>query len=277
MKLPWYSFTEGPFPSKGSRRRRKKPAPQSSNVPVQLPIRDNLPESETNVQVSRAHSQDAVSFEDLKPVATNLETPLTSDAVSEDDSTQPTTPSSIVAQAITRPQISQDNKSDSRPNSLGLPIIPAIPLASRAQKRPSPGAVSEVTKPQEPSNADQSEVSVEAETRSDSVNASTVLEPVVAPTLSPKKPTPKSWAELVRSNAQKSPQNGKKSQDNGVGQANGFNTSKITSLAEALSSYRVDEIRDDTRVKFLQPRGLVNTGNMCYMNSVCERHILTLS
>jgi ubiquitin carboxyl-terminal hydrolase 10 len=37
-------------------------------------------------------------------------------------------------------------------------------------------------------------------------------------------------------------------------------------LAEALIA--LDNAEEDSKVAFLEPRGLKNTGNMCYMNSV---------
>lgn len=272
MKLPWYSFTEGHFPSKGPRRRRRKPAPQSSSDPVELPARDDLPGSENDLEEPQQASQDAPLPEESEPVSSNLETPLTSHAPSEEDSTQPTTPSSIIAQATPQPQISTTAKTSSRPHTLPLPIIPVIPnfrLASKVPKRPSVGAISEVLKSQEHSNEDHLAVSVEAGNQTKSVDASSNPEPVVAPTSPSTKPAPKSWADLVRAKAQPKPSNGNKIQDNGITQSNGFTTSKITSLAEALSTYNVDDVKDDAKISFLEPRGLVNTGNMCYMNSVC--------
>lgn len=53
-----------------------------------------------------------------------------------------------------------------------------------------------------------------------------------------------------------------------VTQTNGITNTKTASLSEALSSYSVAEARENSKVAFLEPRGLVNTGNMCYMNSV---------
>jgi len=45
----------------------------------------------------------------------------------------------------------------------------------------------------------------------------------------------------------------------------GFAKANASSLAQALQAYRPGT---PDRLAFLEPRGLVNTGNMCYMNSV---------
>lgn len=249
-------------------------------MPVQLPIRDDLLESTNNVSELEPASQDAVSSEELENVASqpptlepeptisNLETPLTSDAPSDDDSTQPTTPSSVIPQSIPQPQRSQASKV-SHPTAVALPFLPAIPLASRAPKIPSMSASSVMTKPPEHSTESQTDVPLENETRPDAANTLNTLVPATPPISPPQKPAPKSWAELVRTSTQKTLQKGIKAEVNGKTNSNGFNTSRVTSLAEVLSSYKVDEIRNDSRVTFLKPRGLVNTGNMCYMNSVC--------
>lgn len=44
-----------------------------------------------------------------------------------------------------------------------------------------------------------------------------------------------------------------------------FSKSNASSLAEALADFR---IASGQKLAFLEPRGLINTGNMCYMNSV---------
>jgi len=46
---------------------------------------------------------------------------------------------------------------------------------------------------------------------------------------------------------------------------NGTGASNSGSLGDVLRSYTVES---DNKIPFLEPRGLVNTGNMCYMNSV---------
>lgn len=246
---------------------------------MQLPIRDDFLESTNNGNELQPSSQDAILSEELdicasqppslepEPTISNLETPLTSDAPSDDDSTQPTTPSSVIPQSISQPPKSHASKI-SHPTAVALPFLPAIPLAFRVPKRPSISASSEMTKPSEPPTESQPDVSLEDEAQPDAANTPNTVEPAAPLILPPQKPAPKSWAELVRTSAQKAPQKGGKVEANGTTHSNGFNSSKVTSLAEILSAYKVDEIRNDTRVIFLQPRGLVNTGNMCYMNSV---------
>jgi len=73
---------------------------------------------------------------------------------------------------------------------------------------------------------------------------------------------PKSWADLVRSQKAGVPS---------MTQANGISSApvvqalpKSASLAEALRHYT----SASSHLHFIEPRGLVNTGNMCYMNSV---------
>jgi ubiquitin carboxyl-terminal hydrolase 10 len=79
------------------------------------------------------------------------------------------------------------------------------------------------------------------------------------------KPTPKSWADLVRSNT---PQGPNAASSNGllVPTTNPASaTSKSNALADVIRDFNVN---NGGKLSFLEPRGLVNTGNMCYMNSV---------
>ena len=81
---------------------------------------------------------------------------------------------------------------------------------------------------------------------------------------------PKSWAELLKGkNAAAAPQAQSQAQppvtSNGVANTNGPAPPKSNSLADVLASYSVEA---EKKVAFIEPRGLVNTGNLCYMNSV---------
>lgn len=55
------------------------------------------------------------------------------------------------------------------------------------------------------------------------------------------------------------------------GSAPSFSKANANSVAEAINSFQVG-LADE--VSFLEPRGLINTGNMCYMNSVSPRFII---
>ena len=271
-QLPWFSFTEGTFPPKISGRRRRKPAPQSPSVPVELPSRDGTPEQNVDdLEELQPSSMEALTTEILGAANSSLETPLTSHAPSEeDDSTQPTTPSSVIAQAVSRPQPPTNIKSPNHINTQSLPIIPAIPhlpLTARATKKASVSVASETVKSQDPSNEEQLSVAVKTATQLSEQEASTTSDTGSTLGITQPKPPPKSWADLVRTRVQ--PNNKITNGANPITntQLNGFVTSKSSALPEALNSYSVDEA-DDTKLSFLEPRGLVNTGNMCYMNSV---------
>lgn len=43
---------------------------------------------------------------------------------------------------------------------------------------------------------------------------------------------------------------------------------KSESMSDVLASLGGESVRYSEKIAFLEPRGLVNTGNMCYMNSV---------
>jgi ubiquitin carboxyl-terminal hydrolase 10 len=81
----------------------------------------------------------------------------------------------------------------------------------------------------------------------------------------PKPAAPKSWAELLRSKAAPAALQ-TPAVSNGVA-TNGAAAPQSNSLADALATFSV---LSDKKVTFLEPRGLVNTGNLCYMNSVCH-------
>jgi len=82
---------------------------------------------------------------------------------------------------------------------------------------------------------------------------------------------PKSWADLVRSkNLNKAAAS---SLTNGTNVPNGIPTSRAGTMSDVLSHYSVE---NGEKVAFLEPRGLVNTGNMCYMNAVSFDYIAYL-
>ena len=268
--LPWQSF-EGAFPSRASRRRRKTPVPQSSNVPVELPSRrGSIGDAETVPNEDMLPREAPPPVEEPARDTPAVETPLTSQPPSEALSTQPTTPSS---------EITPKMNASSRPSIPVLPIVPAVPnlpLASRPTLRASASTASDVINAA-PSNADHlaNAVATAAKINAEESEASAKsIETVASP---PVKATPKSWADLVRTVGQNTPARTAQAPTDSAAQTNGFATAKAGSLADALSSYSVKENNENAKLAFLEPRGLVNTGNMCYMNSVSPTYAFVVS
>ncbi len=160
------------------------------------------------------------------------------------------------------------NKPDHKPHS-STPIVPAIPnlpLPSRPAKRTSISVISETVAATPPSNAQNLVDAVATAIHADQDNASNPSEPSSTPKILTAKVAPKSWADLVRSKVS-NPGNGLKATENNSLGVNGFQHPKAASMVEVLRNYESGSCSD--RVSFIEPRGLVNTGNMCYMNSVC--------
>ena len=185
-------------------------------------------------------------------------------------STQPTTPSS----AAPSQQVTPKNNSSGRPNVPIVPIVPAIPnisLASRRSKRASVSGVSDAIDSAAPLSKDHllDDIETAARNGGDEIDDAAKSPPLKAP--------PKSWADLVRTMGP--PPNPGTPQATPVSsgstaQVNGFAPAKAGSLAEALNSYSVKESSGSSKFAFLEPRGLVNAGNMCYMNAVRPAHEL---
>ncbi|KAF2861422.1 cysteine proteinase [Piedraia hortae CBS 480.64] len=83
-----------------------------------------------------------------------------------------------------------------------------------------------------------------------------------APSVASPKAVPRTWADLVRL-----PVNSGKVEADSAVVTNGIALPHATTLSEALRQYSVAA---NPKLSFLQPRGLVNTGNMCYMNAVLQ-------
>ncbi len=270
--LPWQSF-EGAFPARALRRRRRTPAPQSSSVPVELPSRRGSAADEESVAETATPNADAPpQAEETLHQPLSLDTPSTSHPPSEALSTQPTTPSSAAPPHQSALKINPSG----RPNGHIVPIVPAIPnipIVSRPSKRASVSVASEAVNGAAPSNTDHLANAVKtaaAATQEETENNAKSPSP-------PVKASPKSWADLVRTMGQSAASGTSQATQaiNGAfPQVNGFAPAKSKSLVDALSSYSVKEINETAKIAFLEPRGLVNTGNMCYMNSVSRRHPL---
>jgi ubiquitin carboxyl-terminal hydrolase 10 len=181
-------------------------------------------------------------------------TPTSSQTPSESEYTQQSSPTTSAQTEVPSPKptptqsSSQHARKDTR-TAIAVPNIPNLPrsrgtppLAEKQQARPPPTL---------------GDAPVQNQDKPTEAEVPAVEEP---PKTLPKPAAPKSWADLVRTKnavAASVRQNGAPA--HGVA-----SLPKSASLAEALKQYTVRP----EHVSFLEPRGLVNTGNMCYMNSV---------
>ena len=197
----------------------------------------------------------------------DMETPATSIAPSETDSTHPTTPITSQPQpsAARTPTGPSHTRTPTRPV---VPITPALPnIPSHRKQSVASTRSAAVPEPQTPAaQVASSEAGKSAETTVPETS-SQAAEPAPAVTSPSAKPTPKSWADLVRSKGPANPASAV-TPVSGGGAVNGSSNAKAASLAEVLRAFSVES---QEKLAFLEPRGLVNTGNMCYMNSVSHQ------
>ena len=209
------------------------------------------------------------------PVSSASATPTTSQAPSEADSTQPTTPSSVVTpQAPPRSSSSSTSKAEVRSTAKKgaiVPVVPNIPSLSRTSRNKSTSITSELAKPSYTELTSDPHVSPTETTVSafQEENAEGQESEQTSKAASPQiKAAPKSWADLVRTRTVSKSSSGNEADQINTTQTNGLIGPKTSPLSDVLASFRVGNDDVEARIAFLKPRGLVNTGNMCYMNSV---------
>ncbi|KAL2132883.1 hypothetical protein VTI74DRAFT_3197 [Chaetomium olivicolor] len=300
--LPWFSHPDSPFPPREAKLKRRRkvlgadaeglelpgqhapgaeiPAQTSTTTVVENNGRQNVSETE---QALGATPKTECKAETLSP---RSETFSTQDQPSEDTaSTSPTTPASTQqskASALSSTPTSTA-KSSSRPAVPAVPavpLVPALPKATPKETKPAVGAekTSFDAKPAAPVPSKQQpesgEPAFEGENGTTEAKAPEAAQPASAP------PRPKLWTGLFSKPAAaaastSSAATAAQPQTNGnaadaptsVPGAGGFVKANTSSFAEALQAYRPSP---PDKLAFLEPRGLVNTGNMCYMNSVLQ-------
>jgi ubiquitin carboxyl-terminal hydrolase 10 len=190
-----------------------------------------------------------------EPSTIRQETPLTSQPQSEEaHSTNPTTPSSAKHAPVTP-------NGDTTPvaeKQARKPAVPAVPLIAPISKSSSEhSTIPSVEKASEKVDGRDDGQSAIEEDKAETEDVS-ALAP--APQAWAK---PKAWAGLFNPSAPNA--NVSKGEKGSTGDHNA-SKANTESLADALRSFIVES--NDSKIAFLKPRGLVNTGNMCYMNSV---------
>lgn len=254
FQLPWRSRPDLPWHSKAKKTLRRKNK-MAAIKDVTLPVEQHEAATEQNKDVS-------------------LETPTTQASEPAVSST-PTHPASSVTKAAspTTPN-ARLRASTAKSATPTKPAIPQVALPTRTAPKTSPPKSAD--QPAKPA-ADEEKTGVEHTEAQASTSETQASEekPALAPA-----PKPTSWANLfARKNQKGAIPNGTSeassvSEDvpNGTsGGASTFPNTSASSLAEAIRGYKVNSAG---KASYIEPRGLINTGNMCYMNSVMLHTLL---
>jgi ubiquitin carboxyl-terminal hydrolase 10 len=275
MQVPWLSVGDKGFPGRAPRRKRKIPRSSLSSEPIVFPL--VIAETATEpIQGDKEDDSQPKNVEEIMPEpqmeiipiseAIETPTPQTSDAPSDTGSTQPTTPSSAVPTQTSKAQ-QTPTQPKSRPVAPIIPAVPILPTSPTASRKPHRDSVvsiaSKLSVPHD--NSDKG-----MDRRQSDASPPEVTEPSPTDSEHTSKPAsppapPKSWADLVRSKAPP-PVFGNVPTPTQL--PNGLGATKSESLSEVLNTMSSDSGIPASKTAFLQPRGLVNNSNTCYMNSV---------
>ncbi|KAL4918928.1 hypothetical protein BDW62DRAFT_55617 [Aspergillus aurantiobrunneus] len=251
--LPWLSIPDSPFPARAPRKQRKSRNLQASSLSVELPAKGGQRSQRTGDQ------RQAKAQETQAQTASEPQTPTLSAAPSIADSTQPTTPSSVVQNSSARPQ------SQSKASKAAIPVVPVVPVIP-VPNTPRRGTKTDASRASETPKSSSGDVTTADGTLSGAATQSD--QPAETKAEEPAKPAaPKSWAELVRN---KNLARGAAGQTAPSAVINGVEQRRSQSVADVILNLGDDVSQYSDKVTFLEPRGLVNTGNMCYMNSVLQ-------
>ncbi|KAJ5738093.1 hypothetical protein N7493_001248 [Penicillium malachiteum] len=244
--VPWLSVPNEPFPTRIPHRSRRRRAFLDD---VEFPKKDG----KWIIGPRKGEVEEIVQKPKPTDIAVHLVseplTPTTSIPQSDGNSTQPTTPSSVAkSQTQTQPKIT-------KPAIPIVPVVPNVPGTPRRQTKDELNTASETPK----------SIAV-TPTETDSASVTAEEEAAVKP-VTPVPSVPKSWAELLRSK-----QAAKSAASASVvpTEPSSIAPPKSETLADVLSNLGEDVTQYSDKIGFLEPRGLVNTGNMCYMNSVLQ-------
>ncbi|KZL65755.1 ubiquitin thiolesterase [Colletotrichum tofieldiae] len=308
-KLPWTPPGQAPFPRRAPKSRRRRRLMSANAQDLTLPVEQHegaLESSASAGQLSakagakemrdatgssaaKADSKKTVFYnpKDTDSESTTLRAnSLASETLKESDRSatsvsnvgSPKANAPETPKESTRPTTSSSNVSASRPAVPVITVVPALPKSSPKETKPASISKSaeELKQP-----AAQKTKSVEA---TEAVDATAVeQEKNDAQPAAPVKAAPKKWSGLFsaapvgaskaqpNANGPVAPAATNGAATNGDGAVNGgassFSAGNTNSLAAAIQDFRVG---NSAKVQFIEPRGLINTGNMCYMNSVLQ-------
>ncbi|KAJ2898142.1 hypothetical protein MKZ38_004142 [Zalerion maritima] len=279
--LPWYSHPDQPFPVRTKKKRRRVPAKKEASV--QLPSaqtdssvaeRAKAATKPTSTKSSSIEARTEAPKADAIHSTARPDTPSTSENA---PSTSPTSPSSAQA-SVGQPISAFTSSASIATNKPSAPrtAVPAVPVVPAVPKKEHKQAATEKA------SSRPAEHSAPEPQRTDADDLHKEQTTVPAKPAHAAPPKPKTWSGLfanktpmanpaangacaVGTSAAQAQVAGSGSGQAGSGAA--LSKSGPASVADALRSYKVGGAE---QIAFLEPRGLINTGNMCYMNSVLQ-------
>ncbi|KAK0671855.1 hypothetical protein QBC41DRAFT_46796 [Cercophora samala] len=290
--LPWFSNPEAGFPARAPKSRRRRPVSSTPSLILEKPAEAQQPEqreeAETNEEPA-ALAEPVVKAEVAEAAHPRSETPSIHEHQAED--TPPTTPSSAqtthgsITVAVSPSATVKPATRSAVPALPAVPAVPVLPVLPKIAPK-DPQGVEKPTAQQIPVPTTKDEKSAEAGEGAPQVDGTGEKPEITsavqsAPVPAPVPTKPKAWAALFAKpstapSAVASTVAAPRVNTNGnaadastaaSGAVGNFSKSNANSLAEALQTYRPTSI---DKLPFIEPRGLVNTGNMCYMNSVLQ-------
>ncbi|KAI0196970.1 cysteine proteinase [Astrocystis sublimbata] len=278
--LPWFSHPDESFPFRASklrRRRRRLSVTKSVELPQNNYNAEGLgekaqtpsPDDPTAPDTPRGKPGGNAPSADSTLNTSAIDSPQAEHVHSASASSTPAyTPSTTSSSAET------NRSTAARAAVPAIPIVPILPKMSPKETR-TPTATTETSSTSVSSHGAPQQSAEDGQ-------ASSIAEPVAA---QPVKSGPKLWSNLFQNKghsvtrpegavntgfgatASGMPASDPTAAGNGLAGPGSFAKSNTSSLAEALRDY---QFTSGHKIAFIEPRGLVNTGNMCYMNSVLQ-------
>lgn len=262
--LPWYSRSDVDFPKKTLRSKRRRKAPAENSEALSLPVQQ--------------HEASSGQVEETADGELRSTLPVSEHASTEPSTTNATVTTPTVSNARERSNTATSATPTKSSVAGGRPVHPALPvLPKTAVKSSAEKTHGEATNADVPAEAAATGASDEAAPEAPIGDAEDAAQPQIASP--PPRQPPSSWANLFAKSAAAAAAGRDGASSSGDGNATGsadtadagssstFPKTSNGSLAEAIRSYSVGR---SEKVSFIEPRGLINTGNMCYMNSVLQ-------